>query len=249
MPLDATFRDSNGHTLALRDLFDDSHRPVILHLVYFECPMLCRLAGDGLLASLSSLSLKLGADYRVVTISFDPREGPELAARAKQMAPTRLGADRATDAAVADAWHFLTGDEQQIRRVCDAVGFHYAYDEARGQYVHASGVFLLTPDGRLSRFLSGVDFSPRDLRLGLVDASASKIGTATDQLMLLCYMYDPTAGKYGFAIFTALRIGGGMTVAALAGFIVVMLRRERRHASAAAGPEPPTVPPPPPAAT
>jgi protein SCO1/2 len=221
VPLDAAFVDADGKEVRLGDFLGD--RPVILHLVYYECPMLCRLSSDGVMAGVEMLLLQPGEDYSIVTLSFDPREGPELSARARNMARERIGA-----APVDKGWHFLTGNEAAIAEVCRAVGFHYAWDEKTAQYAHAAGVFVFTPEGTLSRFLSGVEFSPRDLRLALVEASDNKIGTAADQVMLMCYMYDPTTGKYGLAIITAIRVAGVVTVGAMAASIFVMVRRERR---------------------
>jgi protein SCO1/2 len=220
IPLDLTFTDADGQLVQLASLLDD--RPVILHLVYYQCPMLCQLSTDGLLRALDVLSLKPGQDFSVITLSFDPREGPDFSARARQVSIERFGR-----AAVEHGWMFLTGEEATIKTLCNAVGFRYKFDAEKGQYAHAAGVFVLTPGGTMSRFLSGVEYSPRDLRLALVEASAGRIGTARDQVMLLCYMYDPTAGKYGLAIMTVLRTAGGLTVVSLALAICLMLRRER----------------------
>jgi protein SCO1/2 len=170
------------------------------------------------------LSLKPGKDFSIVTVSFDPREGPELSARARKLAVERTGRE-----AVDNGWRFLTGDKDTIDKLCEAVGFRYVYDESTGQFAHASGVFVLTADGTLSRYLSGVQFSPRDLRLALVEASAGKVGNAADQVLLMCYMYDPLTGKYGFAIMTALRAAGIATVAGLGLAIFTMIRRERKR--------------------
>ncbi len=222
LPLDLTFVDSAGRTARLGDSF--GKRPVILHLVYYECPMLCKLSSDGLLSALATLSLKPGKDFSIVTVSFDPREGPELSARACEVAIERAGRE-----AVDQGWQFLTGDQATIDKLCEAVGFRYMYDEKTGQFAHASGVYVLSPDGTMSRYLSGVQFSPRDLRLALVEASAGKVGSAADQVMLMCYMYDPITGKYGLAIMSTLRAAGLATVGALAVGIFVMLRRERRR--------------------
>jgi protein SCO1/2 len=220
VPLDLSFVNAHGQTVRLAELFSD--RPVILHLVYYECPMLCKLSRDGLIRSVSTLSLQLGRDYSIITVSFDPREGPELSRRAQSVAIECFGRD-----AVERGWQFLTGDAASIRRLCDAVGFRYRYDEDKKQFAHASGVFVLTPDGKLSRYLSGIEYSQRDLRLAVVEASAGKVGTAADQVLLLCYMYDPTTGKYGLAIMTAIRVAGIATVCCLGIAVFVMLRRER----------------------
>jgi protein SCO1 len=220
LPLDLPFVDAAGRTARLGESF--GKRPVILHLVYYECPMLCKLSSDGLLSALSTLSLTPGQDFSIVTVSFDPREGPELSARAREVAIERTGRD-----AVDKGWQFFTGDQATIDKLCESVGFRYLFDEKTGQFAHASGVFILTPDGTLSRYLSGVQFSPRDLRLALVEASAGKVGSAADQVMLMCYMYDPITGKYGLAIMSILRVAGVATVGAMGLGIFVMVRRER----------------------
>jgi protein SCO1/2 len=222
LPLDLSFVDADARAYRLGDSF--GNRPVILHLVYYECPMLCKLSSDGLLRALSTLSLKPGQDFSIVTVSFDPREGPELSARARHVAMEHAGRE-----SVDAGWQFLTGDKRAIDELCEAVGFRYLHDEKTGQYAHASGVFIFTPDGTLSRYLSGVQFSPRDLRLSLVEASAGNIGTATDHVMLMCYMYDPITGKYGLAIMRALRAAGVATVGAMGLGIFVMVRREKRR--------------------
>jgi protein SCO1/2 len=234
LPLDGHFIDSSGERIRLRDCF--AGRPVVLHLVYYDCPMLCKLAADGLFRSLSTLSLKPGKDFSIVTLSFDPREKPELSARAREMAIERCGAE-----AVERGWRFLTGDEPDIAAVTQAVGFRYVFDEQKKQFAHAAGIFVLTPEGVVSRYLSGIEYAPRDLRLALVEASGGKVGTATDQMLLLCYMYDPAAGKYGLAIMTAVRASGLATVGILASAIVLMLRRERRRARQS-GRQPPLEP-------
>jgi protein SCO1/2 len=221
LPLELEFVDSSGKPVRLRDCF--TGRPVILHLVYYECPMLCKLSADGLFDTLATLSLEPGEDFSIVTLSFDPREKSELSARARDMAIERCGAE-----AVDRGWRFLTGNQPEISAVTEAVGFRYVFDEKTKQFAHAAGVFVLTPEGTISRYLSGIDYSPRDLRLAIVEASGGKVGTAGDQVLLLCYMYDPAAGKYGLAIMTVLRAAGVLTVAGMATAIVIMLRRERR---------------------
>ena len=220
VPLHFEFVDAAGKRIDLRKCV--AGRPTILQLVYFQCPMLCQLSRDGLMGTLATIGLKPGQDFSVITLSFDPREGPELSTGAKQLAIERCG-----QAAVDAGWHFLTGNQAAISALCDAVGFRYMFDEKTGQFAHAAGVFVLTPEGRMSRFLSGADYSPRSLRLALVEAGSGKIGNWTDQAMLLCYMYDPTTGKYGPAIMSLMRVAGAATVTMLAGGILVMIRRER----------------------
>jgi protein SCO1/2 len=222
VPLELEFVDSSGRELRLSECF--AGRPVVLHLVYYECPMLCKLSADGLFDTLATLSLAPGEDFSIVTLSFDPRETPELSGRARQIALERCGAK-----AVERGWRFLTGKNAEISALTEAVGFRYMFDEKTKQYAHAAGVFVLTPEGIVSRYLSGINYSPRDLRLALVEAGGGKVGTAGDQALLLCYMYDPVRGKYGLAIMTMLRAAGVATVGIMATAIVVMLRREGRN--------------------
>jgi protein SCO1/2 len=220
VPLDLSLVDAGGKTVRLADLI--AGKPAVLHLVYYQCPMLCKLSSDGLLRAVSTMSLQLGRDFTILTVSFDPREGPELSARAREVAIARCGRG-----AVENGWHFLTGDEHSVRRLCESVGFRYTFDKSTNQFAHASGAFVLTSDGTLSRYLSGVEYSPRDLRLGVVEASEGKVGSAADQVLLLCYMYDPITGKYGLAIMTAVRVAGVVTVCALGISIFMMHRREQ----------------------
>lgn len=208
VPDDLVFRDEQGRDVALGELVRD--KPVILNLAYYECPMLCSMVLDGLVRSLRALSFDAGDEFQVVTVSFDHREGPELAAAAKRTAMKRYGREGA-----AAGWHFLTGDEAAIRRLCDAVGFHFAYDARTDQFGHGAGVFVLTPAGKVSRFFSGVEFPARDLRLGLIEAADEQIGTAGDRVLLLCYHYDPSRGAYGLAILNLIRLAGLATVAGM----------------------------------
>jgi protein SCO1/2 len=196
---------------------------VILQLVYFKCPMLCNLSMQGVVTSLRGVSLDPTRDFTLITVSFDPHEGPELAAAAKRTAVHRYGKPQA-----AARWHFLTGDEAQIKQLADAVGFRYRYDEPTAQYVHAAGLMVLTPQGRVSRYLLGVDYAPRDLQLALVEAAGGKIGSLSDQVLLLCYQYDPLAGRYGLVIQRVLRAAGIATVLALGSAVGGMLLYERR---------------------
>jgi protein SCO1 len=222
VPLDSQFVNADGKTVRLGECF--AGKPVILHLVYYDCPMLCKLSADGLLNTLGVMSLKPGRDFTIVTLSFDPTEGPELSQQARKLAVARCGAD-----AVEGGWHFLTGEVDAIRAVTEKVGFKYVYDENTKQYAHASGIFVLAPDGTISRYLGGINFAPRDVRFALVEASDGKVGNMADQMLMLCYMYDPTVGRYGFAIITLVRVAGILTVATMAIGILWMLRRERRQ--------------------
>ncbi|GMV98773.1 MAG: hypothetical protein AMXMBFR83_31210 [Phycisphaerae bacterium] len=224
--LDLPFRDEAGAPVRLGDYFHD--KPVILTLVYYRCPMLCTLVLDGLLRSLKPLGFAAGRDFQIVTVSFDPREGPELAKAKKSTYLQRYGqADAAT------GWHFLTGDEDAIRKLTDAVGFRYTYDEKTDQFAHASAIMVLTPAGKVSKYFYGIDYSTKDLRLGLVEASENRIGTRADELMLLCFHYDPTTGKYGLAVTRVLRVLGALTVLGLGSFMLFANRRSRRRRAAA----------------
>ena len=223
VPLDLTFRDADGSEVRLAELVDD--KPVILSLVYYECPMLCDLTLSGLAQSLKPLELSAGDEFDVVTVSFDPGEGPEVAAAAKRRYLPRYGRTEASD-----GWYFLTGDEANIRRLADAVGFRYSYDAESDEYAHAAGIVMLTPSGEISRYFFGTDHPSKDLRLGLVESGEGEVGTAIDQILLYCFHYDPVLGRYSAATMNLVRAGGIVTVLALALFIVVMLRRERRSA-------------------
>jgi protein SCO1 len=222
LPLDAEFRDEMGREVRLGDYF--GKQPVVVALVYYRCPMLCTQVLNGLLHSSQAVPLEIGRDYQVVTVSFDPRETPELAAEKK------AGYVRAyrREGAVA-GWHFLTGDRRSIDRLTETIGFRYRFDPNSDQFAHASGIALATPDGRLARYLYGIDYSPDDLRLGLVESSAGRIGSMVDQVLLLCFHYDPLTGKYGLVIADALRMAGLLTVIILASFLFMMYRRERRR--------------------
>ena len=221
LPLDLTFRDETGRTVRLGEYF--GRKPVILSLVYYDCPMLCTLVLNGLLRSLRALSLDAGDQFNVVTVSFDPRETAALAAAKKATYVKRYARARASQ-----GWHFLTGEEASIQQLTRAAGFRYVYDSQSGQFAHATGIMVLTPAGRLARYFFGIEYSARDLRLALVEASAHKIGSPIDQLLLFCYQYDPTTGQYSLAIMNILRIAGMATLVALGSFVFVMLRRDRR---------------------
>src|SRR5262249_45634047 len=220
LPLELPFRDEGGTTVHLGDYF--GRGPVILALVYYECPMLCTEVLNGLVKSLSVLSFEVGKDVSVVAVSFEPHDTPALAAAKKASVLARYGRGEASA-----GWHFLVGDEAAISRLAETVGFHYAWDAANRQYAHATAIMLVTPDGRLSRYLYGVEYSPRDLRLGLVEASAHRIGSLVAQVLLFCFHYDPAVGKYGAVVMNLVRLGGVATVLALGTAIVVLRRRER----------------------
>jgi protein SCO1/2 len=232
LPLDAALRDEAGRAVKLGDYFKGP-RPVAFALVYYKCPMLCNQILNGLVSGLRGVALTPGKDFDVVVLSFDPREGPADAAKKKE---TVLHDYRRLETAA--GWHFLTGDKAAIDAVTAAAGFHYYFDEATNQFAHASAVMVATPGGQLSHYFYGIEYAPRELRLGLVEASAGKTGSPVDQLLLYCYHYDPTTGRYGPAIMNIMRLCGVVTVLGLVALIGVMRRRgasQNRRASVAGG--------------
>jgi protein SCO1/2 len=221
LPLDTELTDESGRAVRLGDYFGS--RPVVLAFVYYECPMLCTQVLSSMTSSLNLLSLDAGKDFDIVAVSFDPRETPAQAAARKATTLERY--DRRTAAA---GWHFLTGQQDAIERLTRTAGFRYVWDEDTQQFAHPTGVMVVTPDGRIARYLFGIDYGPRDLRLALVEASNGTIGTPVDSLLLFCYHYNPMTGRYGFLVMRALRIAGAATVLLLASFVFIMVRRERR---------------------
>ena len=221
LPLDAMFTDETGRTVALGDYFGS--KPVVLAFVYYQCPMLCSQTMNGISSALKVVPFTPGEDFEVVLVSFDPRDTPE-AANAKKRAHMQHWSVENT----AGGWHFLTSDEETIRRVTAAAGFTYKWDERSGQFAHVSGILTVTPDGRLSRYFYGVEYSPKELRLALVESGEGRIGSAIDELLLYCFHYDPESGRYGLMVMNLVRLGGVMTVLAMAGYIVVMRLRESR---------------------
>jgi protein SCO1 len=221
LPVDLIFRDETGRKLALKELFKD--KPVIIAPVYYECPMLCDLTMSGVVKALKTLKLNPGSDFEMIMLSFNPTETPDLAAQ-KKKAYLRRYARQGTD----HGWHFLTGEEDQIKPLTEAMGFRYVYDPTTKQYAHAAGIVIATPEGRVGRYIFGMDPSARDIRLALVDASQGKIGDAVAQLLLMCFHYDPAGGKYTVNVLTAIRVAGGLTVAVMGVFLFFGLRRERR---------------------
>jgi protein SCO1/2 len=221
VPLDAPFKDETGRVVKLGDYF--GKRPVVMVFAYYDCPMLCTLVINGLASALNVLSLVPGKDFEIVTVSFNPRDTPATASAKKA---AYIARDKQPGAAA--AWHFLTGDPSSIDRLTKAAGFRYVWDEETKQFAHPTGVIVLTPEGRLARYLFGIEYGPRDLRYAIVDASNGKVGSAVDALVLYCYHYDPTLGRYSVSIMRLVRAAGAATVLAVGAFILVMVRRERR---------------------
>jgi protein SCO1/2 len=228
LPLDAPFTDEQGRPVRLGDYVGDT--PVLLVPAYYGCPMLCGLVLDGVVTALRALAFDVGREFSVVVFSFSPTESAAQAAEKK-----RAIAERYRRAGSDDGWHFLTGSADSIRRLTTAIGFRYGIDEATGEYAHAAGVMLLTPAGRISHYFYGVEYAPRELRLALVEASDNRLGSPVDRLMLYCFRYDPTTGRYSRISLQALRAAGMVTVLGLAALVVVLLRRERPGARRALG--------------
>lgn len=224
MPLDLAFRDEAGRNVQLREYF--GKEPVVLAFVYYGCPMLCDQVAQGVVGSLRMLSFNPGRDYEVVFVSFDSQETPGMAAEKKKLAVAHFRRPE-TDS----GWHFLTGSKESIEAVTKAANFRFSFDQKSNLFAHASGVMILTPDGRISRYFYGVEFPGRDMRLGLVDASAGKIGTPIDHVLLYCFHYDPTAAKYSASILKMIRLGGALTILCILGGILIFRRRENLRAA------------------
>jgi protein SCO1/2 len=220
MPLDLPFRDETGRSVQLRDYFGQQ-KPVVLAFVYYGCPMLCDQVEQGVVGALRMLSFNPGRDYDVVFVSFDSRETPEMAAGKKKTALAHFRRPE-TDS----GWHFLSGPKDSIEAATKAANFRFSFDAKNNLFAHASGVMILTPDGRISRYFYGVEYPGRDMRLGLVDASAGKIGTPIDHVLLFCYHYDPSAATYSASILKIIRLGGVLTILCLVGGILISRRRE-----------------------
>ncbi len=227
VPLDLEFRDEANNKVHLADYVHD--KPVILVLAYYRCPMLCTEVLNGLVRALLDIPFDAGKEFQVVIVSFDPREKPELAAAKKKTYLERYGRPGAEA-----GFHFLTGEDDAIRPLAQAVGFHYHYDPRNDQFAHPSGIMILTPSGVISRYFFDIRFSPRDVRLGLVEASAHRIGSPVDQILLFCFHYDPAEGKYGPVIMNFVRLGGVLTLLAVGTFVTVLWRKERRQATTTA---------------
>ena len=222
LPMDAVFTDDYGQTIKLGDLY--GKRPAVLVMVYYECPMLCNMVLNDLLRTMNGITTHtVGQEFDLIAVSINPNETPEVASKKKRTYMKAYG-NRGTPA----GWHFLTGTQENITRVAETVGFKYRYDEARKEYIHASGIMVTTTDGRLSQYFYGIDYSPTDLRLAITTADKNKVGGLVDTVLLYCFHYDPTTGKYGLVIMNVLKLGGILTVLALAVFMTIMLMRDRR---------------------
>ncbi len=220
IPLNLAFRDEHAKTVQLGEYF--GQKPVILTLVYYNCPMLCTQVLNGVESGLKEIPMDIGKQFNVVTVSIDPTEGHVLAQVKQEMYTGMYGRPGA-----AQGWHFLTGDEPQIKQLAAAAGFRYAYDPDTKQFAHASAIMIVTPEGKISRYLYGIQFPSRDLRLGLVEASEGKIGSPVDQVLLFCYHYDPSTGKYGLLISHIIQAGGVLTVLIIGVVVLVLFRGER----------------------
>jgi protein SCO1/2 len=222
LPLDAVFTDESGARVELGDYFGD--RPVVLALVYYECPMLCTLVLNGLVKALRAMKYEPGDEFEIVVVSFDPEETPDLAAAKKAKYVDAYDRDLG-----GEGWHFLTGDVDSIGRLTEAAGFDYVYDPQRDEYAHAATLMIVTPEGKLARYLFGVEYSSRDLQLAVVEASQGTIGGVVERFLLFCYHYDPALGRYSAAAMNLVRLGGIATVSGMVIFFMVMRRRERRR--------------------
>lgn len=220
LPLDLKLRDQSGEYVRLGDYFGD--KPVIITPVFFSCPMLCNISIDQLINRMSGLKLDAGQDFTIITYSFDHRDTVADAADKRDLYLRRYGRPGA-----GEGWHFLTGDENTVKQLSDALGFHYAWDPKKEEFAHPAATIVVTPEGKIGYYFFGFDYTSRDLKYGLIEASGNKIGSLTDKFVMLCYDYDPATGKYSARAMNVIRVGGAATVALLGGFIVVMLRRER----------------------
>ncbi len=231
VPLDLSFTDEEGRPVRLGEYF--GAQPVVLTLGYYECPMLCSLVRNGLVEALNKVPLTVGSDFQVVNVSIDPRETPMNAASTRAAVVSRYNRPEGKA-----GWHFLTGPQDSITSLAEAVGFKYFYDERIDQYAHAAGILVLTPEGRLARYFYGIEFNPSDVRLGIVEASGNKIGTPVDQLLLLCYQFDPATGTYTGLVLTLVRAGGILTVIVLLASLYLLSRGSGRPGAPGAPPGP-----------
>ena len=220
VPLDAVFRDGKGRSVRLGDYF--GKKPVILALVYYKCPLLCNQVLNGLLSSVRTLKFDAGKEFEIVFVGIDPKETPDIAERKKRSYVASYNRPGAYE-----GWHFLTGEDEAIKQVASAVGYRYVYLPETGQYAHPAGIMVLTPGGKLGQYFYGIEYSPRDLKLALMESSENRIGSIVDQALLYCFAYDPATGTYGFVILRVLRVLGVITVVLIATYIIYMVRRER----------------------
>lgn len=228
VPLDLPFMDETGAQVRLGDFF--GKRPVLLALVYYECPMLCTQVLNGLTSALSVMNFEPGREFEVVAVSFNPKEGPGLASQKKASYMERYARPHTVG-----GWHFLTGSEQSIARLTEAVGFRYEYDDEVKQFAHGAAIQVLTPKGSIARYFYGIEYSPRDIRFGVIEAAEERLGSPIDDVLLLCFHYDPATGKYGATVLGLVRLGGIATVLAFLVYLAVSLRRERAGRTAAPG--------------
>src|ERR1043165_6176345 len=234
LPLDLEFRNESGESVQLGKYF--GNKPVVLSLVFYECPMLCNQVLNGMVGAFRVMSFRPGKEFEVITVSFDSRETPTLAAAKKSTYIAYLTEEKRADAA--SGWHFLTGDNTNIERLTKAVGFRYHFDEPTNQFAHASAIYLATQQGRPARYFYVIEYSPRDLRLGVIEASENKIGSPVDQLLLYCYHYDPATGKYGAVVMNMIRVAGVITVVAMLTLLLLLRRRGPAATGAQAGATP-----------
>lgn len=222
VPLDLMFHDETGQSVPLRSYFGE--KPVVLSLVYFKCPSLCPMSLRETVGSLRRVALEPGRDYNVVVVSFDPSDTPAAAAEKKASYAKQF-----SKPGFAEGWHFLTGTEDSISRLASAVGFGYRWDPATRQFIHAGGIMVATPEGKMSRYFYGIDYAPADLRMALVDASQHKIGSPVDYVLLFCFHYDAVQGKYTLAIVNILKIAAALTVFGLAGLVYLLMRNDKKQ--------------------
>lgn len=232
LPLDLAFKDSTGKNVRLGDYFD-GQRPVILTLVYYNCPMLCNMVLNGLIEGMAPLEWSTASDFQVVSVSIDAREGPKLAAEKKKNYLEQYGKTGA-----GQGWHFLTGARENIQKLADTVGFGFKYDPDRMEYAHGAAIFMVSPEGKLTRYLYGIQFEPKQLKLALTEAGEGKLGSAVDQFVLRCYHFDPDSRKYGIYVWGVMRAGGLLTVLLIGFMLLVFWRRERRKGTISAAHEP-----------
>jgi len=227
LPLDLSFKDETGKTVQLGEYFQ-AGRPVILNLVYYTCPMLCGEELTGEASALSVLKFTPGKEYEVVSVSINPDETPQQATEKKKIYIDRMN-EHLEPKTNGEGWHFLTGQQAEIDKLAQAVGFHYHRDPATGQYIHSTAIIIVTPHGKLAQYYYGVEYSPRDIRLGLIEASRNKIGNLVDAVEIYCCRYDPNTGRYGAVISRILSIAGAVTVLLLGGFVFMMIRLDKNR--------------------